>query len=113
MPRSPGPPRSRGPCSFCKNQRTMEGNIQKNGDHYLIRRTAEVTILDTTNSAGCVADWEKSTGFIHENPAAYLADPDRLPRLVRQCEDPFPKTCWPRLRVHWNFGPITSSPSSW
>src|SRR5262249_56616653 len=65
------------------NDRTLEGDIERVGDRYRVRRTVGVTWVPADRVAGLCASKEEALAFLRRR--TNLNDPDDRLRLARWC----------------------------
>src|SRR5262245_38883803 len=65
------------------NDRTLEGDIEKVGDQYRVRRALGITWVPADRVAGLCATKEKALAFLRHR--TNLNDPDERLRLARWC----------------------------
>src|SRR4051794_3472242 len=63
------------------NQRTLEGDIHRQGDHYIIRRGIGEMTLPASQAMRLCTSWDDALAFMHAQ--ANLRDPDERLRLAR------------------------------
>jgi hypothetical protein len=67
-----------------KNDRTLEGDIVRKGDHYVIRRPVGEFTLPADRAQKLCADWDEAYAFLRSQ--TNLRDPDERLRLARWCQ---------------------------
>ncbi|HXG10937.1 MAG TPA: hypothetical protein VNK04_14350 [Gemmataceae bacterium] len=78
----PTPP-ERGRVLLLQNERTLEGDIEKVGDQYRVRRTVGETWVPADKVACLCRSYEEAYAFLRDR--ANLRDPDERLRLARWC----------------------------
>lgn len=66
------------------NDRVLEGDIDRFGDHYRIRRGMGETLIAAKRGKRLCADWDDAVAFVRSQ--ANLGDPDERLRLARWCQ---------------------------
>jgi hypothetical protein len=66
------------------NERTLEGEIQREGDEYCVRRTSGEVWVPASKVLCLCASWDEAYGYLRTQ--ANLRDPDERMRLGRWCQ---------------------------
>jgi hypothetical protein len=80
----PPPPRSAGRVLLLQSDRGLEGDIEKFGDQYRVRRGSSEVWLPAEKALRLCADWEEALAYMKTR--ANLGDPDERLRLARWCQ---------------------------
>jgi hypothetical protein len=80
----PAAPRARGSVLVLENERTMEGDIQRVGDDYRIRRSVGEVWVPGAKVLRLCADWVEAYAYLRSR--ANLGDSDERIRLARWCQ---------------------------
>jgi hypothetical protein len=78
------PPRSAGRVLLLQSDRGLEGDIEKFGDQYRVRRGSSEVWLPAEKALRLCADWEEALAYMKTR--ANLGDPDERLRLARWCQ---------------------------
>ncbi len=78
------PLRATGKVLLLDNFRTLEGDIQRQGEQYIVHRGAGEMVLSASKGLRLCASWEEAFAFMQSQ--ANLRDPDERLRLARWCE---------------------------
>src|SRR3981081_2030581 len=79
-----GAARSAGSLPLLESERAREGDIEKLGDQYRIRRGTSEVWLSTDKAVRLCADWQDAYAFMKTR--ANLGDPEERLRLARWCQ---------------------------
>jgi hypothetical protein len=82
-PAAPPAPRVTGKVLILKNERAFEGNIERVGDDYRVRRGAGEIVVAASQALRLCADWDDALNFMRSR--ANLDDPDERVRLAKWC----------------------------
>src|SRR5581483_162195 len=77
-------PAVRGQVLLLRSERGLEGEIEKAGDRYRIRRGAGESWVACDQAVRLCADWDEAYHYMQAR--ANLADPDERLRLARWCQ---------------------------
>ncbi|MCI0464964.1 MAG: hypothetical protein L0Z62_49210 [Gemmataceae bacterium] len=77
-------PRTTGRVLLLRNHRALEGDIERVGGVYLIRRAAAEVTVQGDEALWLCADWDEAYGLMCRQ--ANLRDPDERVRLARWCD---------------------------
>jgi hypothetical protein len=77
-------PPATGKVLLLENQRTLEGDIERQGDQYVIRKGGGEMTLSADRVLHLCASWDDAFAFMQSQ--ANLHDPDEHLRLARWCE---------------------------
>src|SRR5262245_47749610 len=78
------PPRAAGRVLILQNHRTLEGDIERAGDHYVIHRGVAEVIVPEGEALCLCADWDEAYALMGRQ--ANLRDPDERVRLAKWCQ---------------------------
>lgn len=79
----PAMPRTTGKVLILQNERAFEGDIEKVGDSYHIRRGSGEIVVAQSQALHLCADWDDAMAFMRSR--ANLDDPDERLRLAKWC----------------------------
>lgn len=74
----------KGSILLLKNDRVLEGDIERAGDDYRVRRDGGETVIPAPNVKQLCADWDEVYAFMKSQ--LNLGDPDERLRLARWCQ---------------------------
>src|ERR1700676_4124238 len=80
----PKPPLATGHVLILDNERTLEGDIERDGDRYRIRRSIGETWVPGDKVLRLCANWQDAYDYLRTS--ANLMDPDERIRLARWCQ---------------------------
>ncbi len=79
----PAAPRLTGKVLILQNERAFEGDIEKVGDNYCVRRGSGEIVVSSGQALRLCADWDDALNFMRSR--ANLDDPDERLRLAKWC----------------------------
>ncbi len=79
-----GAPRSTGRVLVLENERTLEGDVERDGDDYHVRRAIGELVVPGRQVLRLCADWPEAYAFLRSR--ANLRDADERLRLARWCQ---------------------------
>jgi hypothetical protein len=79
----PAAPRVTGKVLILQNERAFEGDIEKIGDNYRVRRGSGEIVVTASQALRLCADWDDALAFMRSR--ANLDDPDERLRLAKWC----------------------------
>jgi hypothetical protein len=77
-------PRSKGTVLLLTNERAFEGDIEKIGDLYRVRKGPGEVVVPAAQALRLCADWDEALAFMRSR--ANLGDPDERLRLAKWCQ---------------------------
>ncbi len=83
LAQEPATPRVTGKVLILQNERAFEGNIEKVGDSYRVRRGTGEIVVAASQALHLCADWDDALRFMRSR--ANLDDPDERLRLAKWC----------------------------